>query len=330
LSDVSLVMPAALGLAVAVGLDPYLTLLLLAVAPLAGWLPPEGLQWLADPSVVAVAAGLFTAEFLIERARPLAAYWHLLQAVARPVTAALLAHLLVSEANAEPLVQALAPVTAAAVALLVHLLKCGWSTLGWFDGDRHARPALVSLLEDACVAGMVVLSLEAAPLAGAVALGAIVVITLGGQGILRAGAFGHLLAWRRTWGSLTPFRWMAEDDLPADLASKVAEIPRPLGRTFKVARVGGLRLAGTGLFRSGWLVVGASDPWWIARTLRGPRLTPLDVGEPRNERVESLFLQVGTEGPGGDPSLVLPRSGPSLEALSAELARGLSPAEPGP
>ncbi len=328
MSESSLVLPAALGVGAAVGLDPFLTLLLFAMAPLLGWLPAEELRALADPSVIAVAAGLFVLELLIERARPLAAYWHLLQAIARPVAGALFAHLIVSGVETEPLIQVVAPITAACVALLVHLAKRGWSTIAWFDNDRHVRPAFVRALEDACVAGFVFLSLDAPRVAGGLALATLGLLFIAGRGVMRAGMFSHLLAWRRSWGSLRPFRWMTEGDLPADLAQHVANIPRPLGRTFKVAKAGGYRLSGTGLFRGGWLVVGASDPWWIARTMRGPRLVSLNSPGPRSERTESLFLQVGAEGGPGEPSLILPRSGPSLEALNAELSRGSGSTEP--
>lgn len=328
MSEAALLMPAALGFAAAVGLDPFLTLVLLAFAPFAGWTLPAGLAPIEEPSVLAVAVVLFLAEFFVERSRTLAAFWHYLQAVARPVAGALFAHLLVGGADGDPLLQVVAPLTAAAVALLVHLAKCGANVLLWFDGDRHVRPALISLFEDVCVAGLVVLSFDAPPVAGGVVLVFILALVTLGRGILRAGVFGHLLSWRRSWGSLNPFQWTTEAELPADLASKVAEIPRPLGRSFKAARVGGFRMSDSGLFRSGWLVVGADDPWWITRSWRGARMTALDMSEPSNERTESLFLQLG----GGDashaPSLILPRSGPSLEALNAELAESAFYAEP--
>lgn len=328
MSEAAFLMPAALGFAAAVGLDPFLTLVLLAFAPIAGWTLPAGLVPIEEPSVLAVVVVLFIAEFVVERSRTLAAYWHYLQAVARPVAGALFAHLLVDGADGDPLLQVVAPLTAAAVALLVHLAKCGANVLLWFDGDRHVRPILVSLFEDVCVAGLVVLSFDAPLVGGGVVLGGILALVTFGRGVLRAGVFGHLLSWRRSWGSLSPFRWTTEAELPADLAIKVAEIPRPLGRTFKAARVGGFRMSDSGLFRSGWLVVGAEDPWWITRSLRGARLTALDMSEPGTERTESLFLQLGGSEGSYAPSLILPRSGPSLEALNAELSRVSVYAEP--
>lgn len=328
MNESALALPAALGVAAAAGLDPFLTLLLFAVAPLGGWLPPEAMHSVADPLVVAVAAGFFVMELLVDRVRPLAAFWHLFQSVARPVAAALFAHLIVSGVTDEPLIQVVAPVTAAAVAMLVHLAKCGWSTLSWFDGDRHVRPMLIALLEDACVAALVVLALDAPRVSGAVALVGLGGLFTWGRPIMRAGVFSHMLAWERSWGSLMPFRWITEGELPADLASKVATIPHSLGRPLKAARAGGFRLPGTGLFRVGWLVVGATEPWWVARTLRGPRLSPLEVSGEGTERLESLFLQVGSSGAAGEPSLILATSGPSSEALYAEVSRGMEDGEP--
>jgi len=135
------------------------------------------------------------------------------------------------------------------------------------------------------------------------------------------------LAWSRSWGSLLPFRWRAEEELPRDLAGEVAAIPRPLGHRLKVARAAGMQLRAGGLFRPGWIVVGPTDPRWICRTLSGPRMHVLDADDSTSGRVESLFVQMTMVGT-GTYSLIFPRSGPTVEAVASEIDVALDARNP--
>lgn len=310
---------AALGLALAVGLDVYLTLLLLALGPLAGWPVPDSVEHLGSGWVVATALMLYALEIAVERHRPVAVFWHGLHAVARPLAAALLATLFIQGPEVGALWKVAGPVLAAGVAALTHLARCGAALLSWLADDRAARPSLVAALEDALVLGLVALALDAPVLAlavvGILSLSAAVV----GRPVLRAGAFSHRLAWKRSFGSLHPFRWIQEDELPADVAREVARIERPLGRTLKAAPAGGVRFGGSAGLRRGWLVVGTPDPRWVTRGMGGTQITVLDMDGPQSVRLAPVFLQVG--GGPSEPSLIFPRSGPSLPALEAELRR---------
>jgi len=134
-------------LAAGVGLDVYLVLLVVALAPLGGWTVPVGLEGLSTPLVATLAASLFVMEFVAERSPAVAAFWHLVQSFARPVAAGLLAFLLVSGSGPVSL-QWVVPITAAATASLVHASKVGWFLLGWLSSGKWARPIIVSLGED--------------------------------------------------------------------------------------------------------------------------------------------------------------------------------------
>ncbi len=303
----------------AMGLDLYLTLLLTSLAPLAGWELPSGLEGLATPLVTVLSGALWLAESTAERAPAVAAYWHLFQSVARPVAAALMTYLLVEAVGGPSSAQVVAPLAAAAVATAVHTAKLGWFMLSWWSSYHVARTLLVSMGEDAITLGLTFLAVRAPLGAGAAVAAVLLFLVLSGRVLLRAGAYSHYLAWSRSWDSLRPFRWHSEDELSADLAGEVAAIARPLGHRLRVTRAGGFRVPGAGLFRPGWLVVGPADPRWVCRTLRGPHMIVLDPGGTQESRVESLYVQVGVE-PGSKASLIFPKGGPNLGAVTSGIA----------
>ena len=288
--------------------------------PWAGGPFPRRCSRCPSPWVISAAAGLYLLEAYVERTRHVGLFWHGLQALARPVAAALIASLFLSGMETGAVLSIVGPLLAAGIAALVHLAKCGWSLMSWLTDDRVSRRGLVALLEDTLVAGVVAMSLDQPAVAGVFAFTVLLGLAVAGRGIFRAGAFAHALAWARSWGSLQPFRWLSEEELPADVAREISEIERPLGRTLKAAAAAGFRFEGSGLFRPGWLVVGAPDPRWVTRTVGGPRVTVLDMDGPQSVRMAPMFLQVGGEP--GSASLVFPKSGPALAALEAELNRG--------
>jgi len=315
---------AALGLAVAIGLDVYLTLLLLALAPLGAWRTPEPALLLGSPWIVATAAALYGAELIVERTRPLAVYWHIVQALARPLAAALLAHLILDPEVVGPAIRLIGPIATALVAGLVHTAKCGGGLMAWLSEDWPVRRGFLVTLEDVTAAGFVALSLDAPLVAGLLSLAFVALLAGVGGAALRAGVYGHALAWARSWGSLRGFRWLGEHELPADVVQELEKLERSLGRSLKVAPAAGFRLDASGLFRPGWLVVGAQHPHWVTRSITGCRVTALDLSGPKGMRVESVFMQVG-QNPGG-PSMVFPRNGPTAATLEAELRRGFESA----
>ncbi len=317
---------AALVLSTAMGLDLYLTLVLLSLAPHAGWILPSGLEALATTLVAGLAAGLWLMETAAERVPAVAAYWHLVQSLARAVAAALMAYLLVTAAGAPPSMLVVAPLTAAATAAVTHLAKLGWFMVSWWSSYDVARKILLSVGEDTVALALVALAVGAPGWGGLGVAGAMLLLVLLWPDLLRAGAYSHYLAWSRSWDSLRPVRWRSEEELSADLAGEVAAIGRPLGHRLRVTPAGGFRVPGIGLFRPGWLVVGPADPRWVCRTLRGPRMVVLDPDGARMAGVEPLFVRV----PAGSDSagtLIFPRGGPNLEAIASGITAGSPPPE---
>ena len=313
---------AALVLAAAVGLDLYLVLFVVALAPLGGWTVPVGLEGLSTPLVATLAGSLLLMEFVAERSAAVAAFWHLVQSFARPVAAGLLAFMVIESISGPAALQWVVPITAAAVAFLVHAAKVGWFLLGWLSSGAHARPLLVSLGEDSVALGLASLAFDAPRVGAGLVLTAVLLLVTVGRALLRAGGFSHYLAWSRSWGSLLPFRWRGEEELPRDLAAEVAAIPRPLGHRLKIARAAGMRLRVGGLFRPGWIVVGPADPRWVCRSLAGPRMHVLDADESMEVRVEPLFAQISMVG-STSYSLIFPRSGPTVDAVTSEFGISL-------
>ena len=322
MTEIWILLATSLVLAVAVGLDLYWTLFLVSVAPYAGWEVPTGLGGLATPLVIALAGSLWVMEAVAERWPAIATFWHLVQALARPVAAGLLAFLVLDGVSTGVSLAITVPLTGAALALLVHAAKGGWFLLGWLTPDPPARPAFVSALEDTVTLGLVALAFDAPLVGGGVVVALLLALVLFGGALLRAGGFAYYLAWSRSWGSLRPFRWAAEDDLPGDLAGEVAAIPRPLGHRLKVTRAAGLHFPGTGVFRSGWVVLGPADPRWVCRTLSGPRMQVLDPDGPLVVGVEPLFsrITVGAEQPS---VLIFPRGGPTVDTVMDEIGASM-------
>jgi hypothetical protein len=328
LSDLPAALSASLVLGAAAGLDAYLTLLILAAAPLTGWggfMPEELHAGFGSVLGIAIAGGFYMLEFAAERIRFAGVFWHVAQAVVRPVAAFLLALLTVEVAA-----PAWSPwpwaVAAGGIAFLVHTLKTGTSLMLWMSGAPPPSNLLLSVAEDVIAFGLVALALEA-PHAGLIlAGGATALLLFVTPSITRASAFAYYLAWSRTWGSLRAFRWTPEPSLPRRVKDAVGEVGRPLGQTFKGARCGLFQGPGAGAFRFGWLVSGPRSPFITFVRMRRARVTQLNLSEQWHLETEPLFLKMRVGG--ARPfSMIFPRSGPSGPVLEAEVDGEKTPPE---
>jgi hypothetical protein len=83
----------ALGVAYAAGINVPATIAVLGLAQRQGWIGhlPAGLDVVANPWIIALAAAIYAIEFLVTLVPGVASFWETLQTVVRPIAAAVLA-----------------------------------------------------------------------------------------------------------------------------------------------------------------------------------------------------------------------------------------------
>lgn len=312
-----------LPLAFAAGLDLYLTVLVLAAVSLMSPDPvlPAAVGDLGEPVIVAVAGLLYLTEAAAEQ-RPLSdLFWHAAQVLARPVAAALLATLVLDRHSW--LVVMGGGLAAAALAFVVHGVKIGSGLLMTYVVERPPARGLRTLGEDALTGGLLIVTLEAPPVAAVLTVTALLLILVGGPTLRRAHHFGLRLVWGGVVHLVSADRWRGAGELPLWCVegTPAPDVGSLEGSGLKGARAGAWGVPGAGGFRSGWVLLsrdrarfahsrggGAAgealpgDP--SPRTIRDPLCTRLELGE-GTDRVLLLF----------------PRDGPGPDALSAELSR---------
>lgn len=312
-----------LPLAFAAGLDLYLTLLVLAGVSLMSTDPvlPARLGDLGNPVIVAVVGLLYLAEAAAEQ-RPLPdLLWHTTQVLTRPVAAALLAVLVLD--GRSWLAVAAGGLGAAALAFMIHGVKMGGGLLLDLVLDAPPARGLRTLGEDAITGGLLIVTLEAPPVAAIVTLTAILVVFVAGPTLRRAHHFALRLAWGGVAHLVTPDRWHGPADLPEWCR---AEPLSPDGASLedsglRGARAGAWGVPGAGGFRSGWVLFSRSRPRFAYPLGSGGtgEFLPTDPA-PRMARY-ALYTRAEL-GEGADRVLLLfPRNGPGSQALEAEFAR---------
>ncbi len=194
-----------LPLAIAAGIDLYLTLLFLGVMPTTTWWSeplPGALGDLDSLGVMVMVGGFYLLEFAAERFPTATLVWNAFHTVIRPVSGALL--LLDGQA---PLLIAAGAVIAGALASAAHSIRSGASILRWLGSSRAPHPLLTSLLEDVVVLGIVALVIDHPTWALAVGLGIAVGGSVGGASRVRAFIFAVRLAAGRVFQTLGARRW---------------------------------------------------------------------------------------------------------------------------
>lgn len=318
-----------LPLAVAAGLDLYLTLLLLAASALLGWTTasPDPLTDLGTPVVVALAVLFYAVETGVSRMPWAGTVWNVPNTVVRFVGAGALATLAVPTAS--PLVTWTAVLGASALAVAVHAARTGW----WLELDLRGAPGRARILtigaEDIVVVALLPLILErpsARVLLAALVLG---VGALSVRRHLAASAFAHRLVMSWIPGVLAKGRWLDASGLPgwAHTAAGASGPGDPAIRCTPVAAYGS---AVPGRFRRGWLTVALSGPLFVWR--HGGDGLVIDLSHPREARVRSepLHHQVDLILQDGRPcGLAIPRGGPGIEMLRQLFANSHEVSIPG-
>lgn len=298
-----------LPLAVAAGLQLYLTLLLLGVALYLG-VPIQGAEVVLPPEALpglAALACLYLAEVAAELDPRTALGWHNLQLFVRPFGAGLLG---IASLPAQPLpFLALGAAMAGTVAAFSHVVAWGRSLiLRLVPGKRLPPLALRAMADLGCVA-LLLLTLRS-PTAGV-----LVGTTLLVLGLLFGGAshgatrFGWALMVDWAWGIVSPTSWVPLAELPRWARMSVgADPPRGL----RGARAATWGLVGPRAFRGGWILQTNQALLFVFRKWRGAGVVPIPLQEmairqgplwkalvsgPENEPSAALFLQKGLIGP---------------------------------
>lgn len=307
-----LVLPA---LALAAGVDLYLTLLFIGLAPALGWWDalPGSLGDLASGGVLAMVAAFYALEFAAERRPASALVWNALHAIIRPLAGALVALLVLDGQPAS--VQAGGAAVAGVLTAAAHAGSTGGSLLLWLSGRPSPRPFLVSALEDVAVVGLVVLTLDRPPVGLGVAVLALLVGVRVAPSQIRAFGFAVRLALARSWRILGSSRWRDADELPRRVREAVED--DGLGGGLRGSPGAALDLPSAPRFVRGWIVVRGTTPVF----LWGWRGRRVDLGPfaPRKVTQEGFYRRVDMVAPEGRPvSLFVGVDGPGVENLRAE------------
>jgi hypothetical protein len=325
-SDIPAALLALPPLAVAAGVDLYLTLLLIGAAPTLGlWdLPlPGALGDLDSPSVLITVGLFYLAELVAERFPPSAIVWNAFHAIIRPVSGALLALLLL---DGEPLALVVGgAVLAGLLSSMAHGIRSGWAVLRWLGAGSAPPTRLLSLAEDVGVIGLVSLTLDAPAWALGLTVVVLAVVTPSTRSLLRAFDYAIRLIAGRVFVTLRQRRWNGPDELPEWVAAALEndDVLAP-GGALRGSPVGAWRLPGAPRFVVGWVVVRGGPPVFVYRKRRiVPGRRPperVDLGDLEASQVyeADLFRRLDLQGGGTRPFLLFGLGGPSVESLRAE------------
>ena len=307
-------------LAIAAGIDLYLTLLLIGAAPTLGFWPvplPGALGDLDSPEVLIILGVLYLLEFAAERFSTPALAWGAIHAVIRPMSGALLALLLLD--GHDPMAIGAGAIVAALLASTAHGMRSGASVLRWMSVGRGPSTLLVSLAEDILVVGLVTLSLDASPLAIAIPLIMWLLVLRETPSLLRAFWFAIWLGASHLMGPFQPKGWTAWDVLP-DWVRRTLGSGDPLvgGGVLRGTRAAGWRLHGARRLEIGWIIAGAGCPIFLSGRGGSPRSIKLDGVGRDAVRDHGLFRRIDLTSDGLTPFLLIGSQGPGMESLRGE------------
>lgn len=317
-----------LPLVIAAGIDLYLTLLVLGAAPTLPWWDhplPGALGDLDATSIVVVIGLTYALEFLAERRPASALVWNAVHALIRPVSGALLAALLLHGQSLSVVVPG--ALLGGLLTSLSHAVRSGSALLRWLDPAPGPHPLLVSLLEDATVVALVVLSLDQPHVALGAGVALLVIGTPFAPTRIRAFVFATRLASARAFQSFRQRVWTPTDRLPAWVRRSLEDDLMAPGGGLRGARAGILRMPGLARFATGWVVVRGDEPAFVfgprGRTGRAVELGTLTLGEVVEEE---FYRRVDLRDEDGRPlRMFFFVNGPSAAALAAEFG-GRGPA----
>lgn len=308
-------------LALAAGVDLYLTLLFIGAAPTTGlWATPlpGALGDLDPPSVLIVVGVFYVLEFVAERFPAAALAWNAFHAIIRPVSGALLALLIL---DGQPLwIMAAGALLGGALTSLAHAVRSGGAVLRWLGAGAAPSVLLVSLAEDAAVLGIVALSLDAPLWAAGVSGVFLLAIAPAAPSLVRAFTYAIRLAVGLLFRHVRWRGWHGHEHLPVWVGGAFADDPDLApGGTLRGTPAGGWRLPGAPRFSVGWVVVRGNRAVFVHRRRRRP--VRVNLRALRIEAVEEhvLFRRVDLRADGPAAFILFGPRGPGVESLKAEL-----------
>ena len=314
-----------LPLAVAAGIDLYLTLLILGAAPTTPWWNhplPGALGDLDAPSILIVVGVFYLLEFTAERKPTSTLVWNAVHALIRPVSGALLVSLLLHGQGLAVLLPG--ALLGGLVASAAHAVRSGGAILRWLDPAPDPNALLISMFEDTLVFGLVVLSLDAPRAALAAAVAVAVVGSPYAPSRIRAFVFAVRFAAARVFQSFRQRSWTTTDRLPAWVRHSLEDDVMAPGGGLRGTRAAVLRMRGLARFATGWVVIRGDDPAFVF----GPRgragsyvelggLSGVEVAE------EAFFRRVDLrDAEGSIVRIFFFVNGPSPAALASEFGCG--------
>jgi hypothetical protein len=318
-------------LALAAGIDLYLTLLVVGAAPGTSWWDlrhPGALGDLDAPAILIVVGLIYLIEFTAERRPASLLVWNAIHALIRPVSGALLGVLLLH--GQPPALVFAGGIAAGCVAALAHAVRTGGAILRWLDPARDPDPLLVSMLEDTLVLGLVSVALDA-PEAGLAA--SFVVAWIGSRHAgsrVRAFVFAVRLAGALVFQRIRRRSWTPTEALPSWVRSSLEDDVMAPGGGLRGARAAVLRMRGLPWLATGWVVIRGDDPAFV-RAPRGRSGTRHELGHLRAVEIEDhdFFRRLDLRDEEDRPvRFFFFVNGPSASALAAEF--GLRAGEPRP
>jgi uncharacterized protein DUF4126 len=315
-------------LAMAAGVDLYLTLLFIGSAPTTGlWDTPlpGALGDLDSPGVLIVVGAFYLLEFTAERFPPASLVWNAFHAIIRPVSGALLA-LLLLDGQAFPVVAA-GSLAGGLIASVAHGVRTGGAVLRWLGTGPVPSLLLVSVAEDVAVLGLASLTLDLPLVAFLVAAVLIVGVGPFARSFLRAFAYAIRLTLGRVFITFGLRRWRGADELPDWVAAALEgdDVLAP-GGALRGTPVGAWSLPGAPRFAVGWVVVRGGGPVFVFRRRRAAVRVDLSSMDAANLFETDLFRRVdlrpvvgtGDRGGGALAFILFSLGGPSIESLRAE------------
>jgi len=323
-----------LPLALAAGINLYLTVLVVGMSIRFGWVStyPPGLQVLASLPVLVVAGVLYVVEFVADKVPFVDTLWDLLHTVIRPAGAILLATSSLSALDPElvgaaaalvgvnPGVQIVGALVACVVALISHSSKAGTRTaVNVSGGGLTFAGVALSLAEDLAVALIAFLALRfplAANIIAGVLLAVMVVVV---PQLLRWAWFTLRALVARLRGLLSPIR--QSEPLPPEHA---ALLPAPPALAAYGQAQGDEPIRG----RDGYLVLAGDRLAFTYRRRFREQLWSLPLAEVRHATLRRgvllLVLEVtysGTTGKGAVRFAFTADRAPLVEQFVAALTR---------
>ena len=299
-------------LGLALGVDLYLTLILIGVIAHLEWAPPPPgrLGEISSLSVLLVPALLYLAELTAERLPPLVHFaWHAFQALVRPLGAILLGILLLHGEGLVVLVSGSAVM--GLLASLSHAAKVGGGFLRQVGSPGALSPWVAGFGEDTLALVLVAVSLESARLGLATGILGVALLLFAFPAHIRAFAFAMRAIRVTLTAAVTATEWVDAGRLPRWVRDLVATTPELQGPIVRGTRVGCQRLPGAGTFRSGWILSGVESPCIAFKASRSARVIPLEGLGAVSVDPGQIVTRIGPRATGdGSWSILAPKIGP--------------------